>query len=68
MQAIQDVVEHLVERYLAYEPAPGLAHIWLDMFRKLLFGYTDGDSAHGCELPDESFSSIMMHYHLFGKV
>jgi hypothetical protein len=55
MQAIEDIVEHLVERYLAYEPALGLAHIRLDMFGKLFFGYTGGDSAHGCELLDESF-------------
>jgi hypothetical protein len=68
MQAIQDVVEHLAEGYLAHEPSFGLAQRRLDMFRKLFLGYTGGDSAHGCELLDESFSSIMTHYHLFGKV
>jgi len=47
MQPIQDVVEDLVQRNLAYEPTFGSAQIGQDMGVELLFGYTGRDSAHG---------------------
>jgi len=47
MQPIQDVVEDLVQRNLAYEPTLGSTQIGQDMLIELLFGYTDRDSAHG---------------------
>lgn len=47
MQPVQDVVEDLVQRDLAYEPTFGRTQIGQDMGVELLFGYTGWDSAHG---------------------
>jgi hypothetical protein len=56
MQPIQDVVEHLVKRDRTDIASFRLTQEWADMFLKLLFGYTDGDSAHGGVLRQEFFT------------
>ncbi|MDW8272591.1 MAG: hypothetical protein RML15_09330 [Bacteroidota bacterium] len=50
MQAVQDVVEHLVERDGTDITTLGGTQIWTDMVFELLFGYTGWDGAHGGEL------------------
>ena len=47
MQPIEEVVENLVQRDLAYEPTFSRTQIGQDMCLELLFGYTGGDSAYG---------------------
>ncbi|MDW8305436.1 MAG: hypothetical protein RML33_11445 [Acidobacteriota bacterium] len=56
MQAVQDVVEHLVERDGTDITTLGGTQIWTDMVFKLLFGYTGRDGAHGGELQLEFFT------------
>ena len=55
MQPIQNVVEHLIERYRAYIPALGFAQKRTDIFIELFFGYTGRNSAHDWRLREEFF-------------
>jgi hypothetical protein len=57
MQPIQDVVEDLEKRDRADISSFRLTQECTDMFVKLVFGYTDGDSAHGGVLREEFFTN-----------
>jgi hypothetical protein len=57
MQAIQDVVEDLEKRDRADISSFRFSQEWTDMFVKLFFSYTDGDSAHGGVLREEFFTN-----------
>ena len=65
VQAVEDVVEHFVERNFAFVTPFGCAQARTDMLRELVFGYTDWNSAHG-DLPLAGFFS-MMHYQPFSE-
>ncbi|MBI5930409.1 MAG: hypothetical protein HY862_13950 [Chloroflexi bacterium] len=47
MQAIQDVVEDLVQRDAAFVASFGNTQRRSDVLLELFLRYTDGDSAHG---------------------
>jgi len=60
VQAVENIVEHFVERNFAFVASFGGIQAWIDMLLELVFGYTGWNSAHG-DLPLVGFFT-MMHY------
>jgi hypothetical protein len=67
MPAVQDVIEHFVERYRAFIASFGRVQIGSNMVIELVFRYTGGNSAHGCVSFLRMVNTTVMHYFSFEK-